>query len=282
MTRRSNPTAWLVAAAIAAAWATPVRAQDSGSDVLAEVVLLSDAEQLQRGLQAFHNGEYDVSLVVLGQVDPMELGREQRIQLHEMMGKASYFQGDLDAARAQFFEVLKLEPHYEMDPVSTPRQIIEVYLDVRAVHEKDLTKFPVEPERTIPGRNTPLVRPGNMFMVLAPAGIFRLAFLRTPRSGFALLTLQLVPFSTSTVSAIYCYWANDKTSFVAVKNAFPVVRGINIVSSIVGWVVWAVGIFDAILSQGYHKPSPGGRKRRNVAEGWRWGPPIAAPAFAPD
>lgn len=280
MTRPSSARVWLLVAVVLAAWAGPLRAQERETSVLAEVILLTDAEQLQRGLQAFHNGEYDICLVVLGQVDPMELGRDQRIQLHEMMGKAYYFQGDLDAARTQFFEVLKLEPTYEMDPVSTPRQIIEVYEDVRLIHTKDLRMFPVEPERTIPGRSTPRVAPGNMFMVLAPAGVFRLAFLRTPRSGFALLTAQLVPLTVSTISAAYLYWANDKGNFVAVLNAFQIVRGINIVSGIVSVVVWAVGVFDAILSQEYHGQR--GRQRRKVAEGWRWGPPIAAPAFAPD
>lgn len=282
MTRPNNAATVLLVAAMAIATAAPVRAEPDDRGVLAEIILLDDSEQLQRGVQSFLNGEYDVARVVLGQVNPMELGRDQRIQLHEMMGKASYLQGDEDAARQQFFEVLKLEPTYEMDPVSTPRQIIDLYREVREAHAKDLKKFPVEPERTIPGRNTPRVSPGNMYVALAPAGIFRLMFLRTPRKGAALLTCQLLPFAVSTVTAAYCYWANDKGNFVAVRNAFPVMRGINIASGIVSLVVWAIGVVDAFVSQEYHKSATSGRKRRKVAAGWRWGPPIGPPAIAPD
>jgi len=272
----------VIAAAIALATVAQVRAQPEDGGVLAEIILLDDSEQLERGIQAFLNGEYGVARVILGQVNPMELGRDQRIQLHEMMGKASYFLDDADAACEQFFEVLKLEPTYEMDPVSTPRQMIDLYDEVRLAHAKDLKKFPVEPERTIPGRNTPRVAPGNMYVALAPAGIFRLMFLRTPRKGAALLTCQLLPIAVSAISMGYLYWANDKCNFVAVRNAMPVMRGINIASSIVSLVVWAVGVVDAFASQEYHKSATGGRKRRKVAAGWRWGPPIAPPAFAPD
>jgi hypothetical protein len=284
MTRLRSERAWLLlAAVIATAWGPLARAQAEAPEVLAEVVLLSDAEQLQRGLLAFHDGEYDVCLVVLGQVDPMELGRDQRIQLHEMMGKASYFQSDMDAARVQFFEVLKLEPAYEMDPVSTPRQIIEVYEDVRTVHEKDLAKFPVEPERTIPGRNNPKVATSNMFVAFAPAGVFRLLFLRTPGKGWAmLLGGQVAPIGLSVGSYLYLNWAYDKCNFVAVANAVGVFRVVNVITGIVGWVVYAVGIVDAFLSQGYHRPASGGAGRRKVAAGWRWGPPIAPPLWAPD
>lgn len=272
-----------MAVALASAWGAPARAEDGATEVLAEVVLLSDAEQLQRGLLAFHGGEYDVCLVVLGQVDPMELGRDQRIQLHEMMGKAFYFQEDVEAARVQFLEVLKLEPTYEMDPVSTPRQIIEVYDEVRAAHEDHLEMYPVEPERTIPGRDIPRVANSNMFVAFAPAGVFRLIFLRTKGKGVAmLLGGQVAPFGLSLGSYLYLNWALDKCNFVAVANAVPVFRVVNVVTAVVGWVVYAVGIVDAFLSQGYHGPASGGLGRRKVAAGWRWGPPIAPPHGVPD
>ena len=281
MTRPSSPNLALILVITAIAVSGVAGAQDEGP--LAEIILLDDSEQLERGRQSFLNGEYEDCQVILGQVDPMELGRVQRIQLHEMMGKALYILGDEEEASAQFFELLKLEPHYTMDPVSTPRRIIELYERVRTSHAKDLKLFPVEPERTIPGVNTPRVATSNMFVAFAPAGVFRLLFLRTPGRGWAtLLAGQAAPFALSLSSYLYLNWASDKCNFVAVRNAIPAFRVVNIVSAIVGWAVYVAGIVDAFTSQGYHRQSPGSGKRRKVAEGWRWGPPVAAPSFAPD
>ena len=243
---------------------------------------LTDADQLVRGRQAFLNGDYAGALRALEQVDPRELGRDQRIQLHEMMGKSYFIVGYEAAAEEQFFEVLKLDKGHEMDPVSTPRKIRDLFIYTRGKRERELRLFPVEPERTIPGRDTPMVASYNMFVAFAPAGIFRLAFLHTPRKGTGLLLAQLLPLGASVGSSFYLSWAFDgRLHHTAVANAWPVFWMVNFISAAVAWIVYAVGIVDAFASQRYHGPTPGGRKGRKVAERWRWGPPIPCRA-APD
>ncbi len=234
------------------------------------------AERLERGRQAYENADFAKALELLEPIDPMELGREQRKQLHEMMGKCRFIAEDRSGAEAEFFELLKLAPDFRLDPVRTSRDIEVLFEATRMTRAQDLRLFPVEPERTIPGWRVPKVAAHNMFVAFAPAGVFRLAFLRTPRLGMALLSAQLVPIITSAASYGYLFWAQQGNCNAVVVKAAPVVQVVNIASFIAAVVVYTVGIVDAFLSQRYHGPAPGGRKRKRVAAGWRWGPPPTA------
>lgn len=242
--------------------------------------LLPASERLDRGRQAFENADFHKALEELEPIDPMELGREQRQQLHEMMGKCRFIAGDRQGAEAEFFEILKLDPDYRMDPVRTSRDIEVLFEVTRTTRGKDLRLFPVEPERTIPGWRVPKVAAHNMFVAFAPAGVFRLAFLRTPKLGVAMLSAQLVPIITSGASYGYLTWAQSGNCNTVVDNAAPVVQVVNIVSFIAAVSIYAVGIVDAFLSQRYHGRAPGGVTRNKVANGWRWGPPPPIPTLA--
>ncbi len=241
---------------------------------------LPAAERLDRGRQAYENADFHKALELLAPIDPMELGREQRVQLHEMMGKCRFIAGDREGAGDDFFEILKLDPDYRMDPVRTSRDIEVLFEVTRTTRGRDLRLFPVEPERTIPGWRVPKVAAHNMFVAFAPAGVFRLAFLRTPRLGVAMLSAQLVPIITSGASYGYLLWAQNDNCNAVVVNAAPVVQVVNIVSFIAAVSIYAVGIVDAFLSQRYHGRAPGGVKRKKVAHGWRWGPPRPIPTLS--
>lgn len=256
----------------------------AGAEELREIEArtLSDSDQLDRGRQEFLNGEYDDAARLLSAVSPMELGRDQRILLHEMLGVAYFILGDEEAAEGQFFEVLKLDKAYELDPISTPEQIRIHFEATRMSRRTDLKPFPVELERTIPGRDIPLVAPRDMIVAFAPAGIFRWTLLRQKQVGAPVFFAgQLLPLGLSIGSYFYLNWAADKVHFTNVANAYTVMYVVNMVASTVFWVVYAVGIVDAFSSQRYHRQSRSGRKRK-VAAGWRWGPPIAALPPGPD
>jgi len=275
----------LLLALIAACWLPPAAAQDASVQVGPPAPALearspTQAEQLERGRQAFDNGEYERTLSILRPVDPMELGRDQRILLHEMMGKCQFILGDRDAAAEQFFEVLKLSKNHQMDEVRTPQQILVLFEAVRLNKEKELRRFPVEPERTIPGHTVPRVAPNNMFIAFAPAGIFRLAFLGTPGKGMALLVPQLLAIGASVASYSWVNWyannIDDTCVNTVTRNAFPTVLALNIITGALSWLIYAVGIVDAFASQRYHKAAPDGRNKRRVSSGWRWGPTVGA------
>jgi len=247
-----------------------------------EAQSLSDSDQLERGRQVFLNGEYADAQRLLAAVSPMELGRDQRILLHEMMGKAHYILGDAEAAEEHFFEVLKLDKAHELDPVSTPEQIRILFEATRMSRRAHLKPFPVELERTIPGRDLPLVAPRDMIVAFAPAGIFRWTLLRQPKIGVPVfLAGQILPLGLSIGSYFYLSWAYDNLQYTDVTNAYAVMYVVNMLASTVFLVVYAVGIVDAFASQRYHGQSRSGRKRK-VAAGWRWGPPIAALPPGPD
>jgi len=247
-----------------------------------EARILSDSDQLERGRQVFLNGEYADAVALLAAVSPMELGRDQRILLHEMMGKAHYILGDSEAAEEHFFEVLKLDKAHAMDPVSTPEQIRIHFEATRISRRDDLKPYPVELERTIPGRDTPLVAQRDMYLAFAPAGIFRWSALRQKRLGPAVFfSSQVLPMAFSLGSLLYLTWARDQLQYTNVANAYSVMYVVNMISTTLFWVVYAVGIVDAFASQRYHGQSRSGRKRK-VAAGWRWGPPIAALPPGPD
>ena len=278
MTRLAEVTSLLLLLGVVAPTA------DAGAQEAREIIAkaLSDSDQLERGRQEFLNGEYDEASRLLSAVSPMELGRDQRILLHEMLGKSFFILGDEDAAEEQFFELLKLDKAYELDPVSTPEQIRIHFEATRMSRRTDLEPFPVELERTIPGRDVPLVAQRDMFVAFAPAGIFRLSVLRQRQLGVTvLITGQVVPFALSVVSSAYLNWASDKLYYTAVANAYTPMFVVNMVASTIFWVVYAVGIVDALSSQRYHRQSRSGRKRK-VAAGWRWGPPTAALPLGPD
>lgn len=275
----------LLLALIAACWLSPAAAQDASAQLGSPVPALeahspTQAEQLERGRQAFDNGEYERTLSILRPVDPMELGRDQRVLLHEMMGKCQFILGDRDAAAEQFFEVLKLSKHHQMDEVRTPQQIQVLFEAVRLNKEKKLRRFPVEPERTIPGRTVPRVASRNMFIAFAPSGIFRLAFLGTPGIGLLLLLPQVAFIGGSVATYAWMSWYtnnNDETCLDATaRNNFPAVQALNIISATLSWLIYAVGIVDAFASQRYHKAAPDGRNKRRVSSGWRWGPTAGA------
>jgi len=271
----------LALAAVAPAPAAAQPAPDPPPPTAPEVAPEADpapnaSDRLDRGRQAFENADYEAALELLETVDPLELGREQRIQLHEMMGKCRYILDDRDGASDEFFEVLKLDKNYQMDPVRTPQEISVIFEATRMTRARDLRLFPVEPERTIPGWRVPKVASHNMFVAFAPAGVFRLAFLRTPGRGVALLSAQLVPIAASAVSYGYLFWAQQGNCNAVVVNAAPVIQVVNIASFITSVVVYAVGIIDAFLSQRYHGRAPEGRSRMMGAAGGRGGPPPAA------
>ena len=257
----------------------PTEVETEPATALAEEALPA-SERLDRGRQAYENADFQKALEEFGRIDAMGLGREQRKQLHEMMGKCRFIAGDREGAEAEFFEILKLDPDFRMDPVRTSRDIEVLFEVTRTTRGKDLRLFPVEPERTIPGWRVPKVAAHNMFVAFAPAGVFRLAFLRTPKLGVAMLSAQLVPIITSGASYGYLLWAQNDNCNAVVVNAAPVVQVVNIVSFIAAVSIYAVGIVDAFLSQRYHGRAPGGVKRNKVANGWRWGPPPPIPALA--
>ena len=240
------------------------------------------AEMLERGRQAFENAEYQRALDIFAPIDPLMLDLEQRIQLHEMLGKCRYILGDEDGAADEFFEILKLDKTHEMDPIRTPRDIDVLFkaTAMQDANKKALRLFPVEPERTIPGWRVPKVARHNMFMAFMPAGVFRLAYLRTPRSGAPLLLGQLFTFGGSVASFVFLDWVDQGQCSPGVVAAAPVISVLNIVSFVLACTVYAVGIVDAFLSQRYHGPALGERKRK-VSARWRWGPPpavLAGPA----
>jgi hypothetical protein len=279
MTRPTSLVCGLSLALLALALvASPAQAQDGGSAGATSDVDngASASERLERGRQAFENADYEKALELLQPIDPLELGRDQRIQLHEMLGMCRYIMDDKEGATAELLEVLKLDPDHRMDPVRTPRDVEVLFEATRMTHARDLGLFPVEPERTIPGWRVPKVASHNMFVAFAPAGVFRLAFLRTPRRGVAMLSAQLVPIAASAISYGYLFWAQQDNCNAVVVKAAPVLQVVNIASFIASVVVYAVGIVDAFLSQRYHGRLPEGRSRKKVAAGWRWGPPPAA------
>lgn len=271
---------WLPAPAVAKARRGATAAVPEAPAVPPAEEILAASERLDRGRQAFENADFQKALELLEPIDPMELGREQRVQLHEMMGKSRFIAEDREGAEAEFFEILKLDPDYRMDPVRTSRDIEVLFEVARTTRGKDLRLFPVEPERTIPGWRVPKVAAHNMFVAFAPAGVFRLAFLRTPKLGVAMLSAQLVPVITSGASYGYLLWAQNDNCNAVVVNAAPVVQVVNIVSFIAAVSIYAVGIVDAFLSQRYHGRAPGGVTRNKVANGWRWGPPPPIPTLA--
>ncbi len=272
----------LIPALVVALWlpraaAEPVPAEPPAPAPQLEARTPTPAEQLERGRQAFDNGEYERALGLLVGIDAMELGRDQRILLHEMMGKCHFVLGSRETAAAQFFEVLKLDKAYELDEVRTPQPMLVLFEAVRLNKARELRRFPVEPERTIPGRAVPRVAPNNMFIAFAPAGVFRLAFLGTPGTGMALLVPQLLTIGGSVASYAWVTWyannQDDTCKNAVTRNAFPTVKALNIVTAALSWLIYAVGIIDAFVSQRYHKAAPGGGRKPRVASGWRWGPP---------
>jgi len=291
--RLIRPPSVLLSALMVAVWLLPAPAdakagkpaEEPAAAPTLEAHRLTPDERLERGRQAFDNGEYERALEILRPVDPMVLGLEQRVLLHEMMGKCLFILGDADGADQQFFEVLKLNPTHEMDEVRTPRKILDRFAEVRGRRHKQLRRFPVEPARTIPGRDVPRVASNNMFIAFAPAGVFRLAFLGTPGKGMTLLTPQVLTLAASVASYAWVTWyannQDDTCSNAAARNAFPTVKALNIITSVAAWLIYAVGIVDAFASQRYHRHAPGDRNKRvRVSSGWRWGPP--QDAYLPD
>jgi len=286
---------WLLAAALALPCAAPAQARRAPEEVqLQGGRSLTPTEQFERGRQAFLNGEYERAVHVLSVISPLartDMGdpcfeREERMQLHEMLGK-SYFIVDADDPRAaeHFLEVLKLNPDHHLDPVNTPQAIIDVFEGQREKSQRILTrKYPADLDLTIPGHLVPRVAPRDYIYALAPAGVFRLLFLGTPFKGAFLLSAQLLPLGLSIGGASYLSWAADKCSNAQIRQNASRWYIVNIVSAATAWAIWLVGIIDAIHSQRYHDraaPAERARKRRAGA-GWRWGPPVAVIPPGPD
>ncbi len=270
----------------------PPRPNDEGSQALQveldlfELDTLSPADQLERGRQAFDNGEYEQARELLEKLEAyemeLELGREQRQQLHDLLGRILYILDDRDGADRHFFELLKLDPTHEMDRIRTPQEIIIRFEVVKQTQAENLARFPVDLPRTRPGLRIPAVAQRDKAFALLPFGAFHFLFLYEKQRGLALMVPQAFTLASSIGTyAFLASWPSmsPSTQLLAAREALIVV---NAITTTVFLVLYTVGVIDGFASQRYIGRAPGSKKKTKVSAKWRWGPPVAGIPALPD
>lgn len=276
----------------AASAKVPPRPSDEGSRALEldldalDLETLSPADQLERGRQAFDNGEYEQARALLEKLEQyeveLELGREQRQQLHDLLGRILYILDDKPGAERHFFELLKLDPTHELDPIRTPREIVIRFEVVKRAQEKNLELFPVDLPRTVPGLRIPAVANRDRAFAFLPFGAFHFLFLHERPKGMVLLVPQALTLASSIGTyAFLASWPSlsPSTQILAAREALLVV---NIITSAVFLAIYTVGVIDGFASQRYIGRAPGSKKKKKVSAKWRWGPPLAVISALPD
>jgi hypothetical protein len=115
----------------------------------------SPVERLQRAERAFDNADYDILRPLLEPVlvpDSEFRDRQQRRRARTLLSVGLYFEAQqvtdasqrrelLSAVQAQFLEILRDEPDFELNPLIFPASIVEQFEEVKEEHAEELEEI---------------------------------------------------------------------------------------------------------------------------------------------
>jgi hypothetical protein len=99
------------------------------------------AVEFERGRNAFARGEYGRALELLRPLVYPDVRLETEgevVQAHRMLGVASLFEGDDEAAKREFRKLLELRPDYRFDPILDPPRVVDFFNVVLKEEESEL------------------------------------------------------------------------------------------------------------------------------------------------
>jgi hypothetical protein len=99
------------------------------------------AVDFERGKNAFARGEYGRAVELLRPLVYPDVRLESEgevVQAHRMLGVASLFENDPEAARREFRKLLELRPDYRFDPLLDPPRVVDFFNLVVKEEEAEL------------------------------------------------------------------------------------------------------------------------------------------------
>jgi len=84
-----------------------------------------------QGIEAYENGEYQLSIDNLSKAISLLKGERERIEAFKTMAFAYMAFPKKEEAREQFCNILKVDPTFELDPIMTPPKILTVFQEAK-------------------------------------------------------------------------------------------------------------------------------------------------------
>jgi tetratricopeptide (TPR) repeat protein len=100
--------------------------------------------EYQFALNAYDTGDYKAAIERFDKLltrDPQITNTALLIEIHKYLGASYMFTGKIEAGKAQFKELLRLEPKYELDSVLFPTEVLDEFLKVKKEMEDELKQI---------------------------------------------------------------------------------------------------------------------------------------------
>jgi tetratricopeptide (TPR) repeat protein len=230
----------------------------------------SEDPRLTRARYLFRHGDYDQAITHLVELlEPVKLERDEEVVVaRETLGVCYFIRGDLEKARAQFVELLRLDTYYALDPLLYPPPLVEFYDGIRREIEEELKRIRAErlakeaaereaaekSEKEKPPNERVRVerwhqKENSLLIACVPFGAGQFQNGETGK-GIAFLASEVALFTTN----IAAYYAgmdlrqNDGTIRPEDEDLAEALRVTQMVSLGLGLAVAAYGVVDALLN----------------------------------
>ncbi|HPG39635.1 MAG TPA: hypothetical protein PLP19_20270 [bacterium] len=161
--------------------------------------------------QHFRNFEYDQVIAIADQVllNKDRLAREQLVTIHKLRALSNYSLLQMDVALQDFIEILKIDPDFNLDPVTTSPKIVTFFNEIKTgLQSYESSRQTIEIKRDtvrITSDNTMLLRNMVARSLVIPG--WGHLYLRKTEKGVVLFSLGVASMLGSAYYVYDCYYS---------------------------------------------------------------------------